>query len=91
MKEAKKDYVICVRVEDSSDIEVRKVYEVLPDDSATKRGYLRVVDESGEDYLYPKEFFAAVHLPEKTIQALSSTSPKRVNTGMPTPQKIRRG
>jgi hypothetical protein len=52
MKETKKDYVICVRAEESADIEIRKVYEVLPDDSAEKRGYLRVVDESGEDYLY---------------------------------------
>jgi hypothetical protein len=92
MKETKKDYVICVRAEESADIEIRKVYEVLPDDSAEKRGYLRVVDESGEDYLYPKECFAAVHLPEKTVQALTSPSPKRANTGMqPTAQKTRRG
>jgi hypothetical protein len=91
MKEKTKDCVICVRAEESSDIEVRKVYEVLSDDSAAKRGYLRVVDESGEDYLYPKECFASVHLPEKTVQALRSL-PSRANTSMqPTARKMRRG
>lgn len=92
MKEAKKYYVICIRAEESADIEIRKVYEVLPDDSATKRGYLRVVDETGEDYLYPKDCFATVHLPEKTIQALTPRPSKRASTGMqPTAQKTRRG
>ena len=81
MKETKRNYVICVRTEESSDIEVRKVYEVLPDDSAAKRGYLRVLDESGEVYLYPKECFTAIYLPEEAVRALTSPSPKRANKG----------
>ncbi len=44
-------YVVCIHTEDSSEIEVRKIYEVLEDDIATRRGYLRIVDESGESYL----------------------------------------
>lgn len=72
MKETKRKYVVCIRAEESSDIEVRKIYEVLPDESAAKRGCLRVVDESGEDYLYPEECFAAVQLPEKAVRALAS-------------------
>jgi hypothetical protein len=80
MKEKTKDCVICVRAEESSDIEVRKVYEVLSDDSAAKRGYLRVVDESGEDYLYPKEYFAPVRLADETARALA---------GLPSPTDAR--
>ena len=94
MKEPKKNYVICIRSEESADIEVRKVYEVLPDESAAKRGHLRVVDESGEDYLYPKECFAPIHLPEEAIRALTSLlpPPTRANTGMQaSAQKARRG
>ena len=92
MKETKTNYVICVRAEESADIEVRRVYEVLPDDTAAKRGYLRVVDESGEDYLYPKECFASVHLPEEAVRAFTSPPHRRANTGMQPPaQKTRRG
>ena len=72
MKGPKRNYVVCLRAEDSSDIEVRKIYEVLPDESAAKRGYLRIVDESGEDYLYPEEYFSPVQLSEKAVRALKS-------------------
>jgi hypothetical protein len=40
------------------------VYELLPDSEASKHDQLRVVDESGEDYLYPKEFFVCVEVPQ---------------------------
>ena len=72
MKGSKRNYVVCLRAEESSDIEVRKIYEVLPDESAAKRGYLRIVDESGEDYLYPEEYFSLVQLSEKAVRALKS-------------------
>jgi hypothetical protein len=44
-------------------LERRKVYQVLPDDKAADAGYLRIVDESGEDYLYPESYFVSVELP----------------------------
>jgi len=93
MKETKRNYVICIHVDEPTDLEVRKVYEVLPDESAARRGYVRVVDESGEDYLYPKECFASVHLPEEAVRAFKSPpSRTRANKGMqPTAQKTRRG
>jgi hypothetical protein len=92
MKETKTNYVICVRAEKSADIEIRKVYEILPDDIAEKRGYVRVVDESGEDYLYPKECFASVRLPDEAIRAFTSRPQRRANMGMqPTARKTRRG
>ena len=72
MKASKRNYVVCIRAEEASDIEVRKIYEVLPDEVAAKRGYLRVVDESGEDYLYPEECFSPVQLQEKAVRALRS-------------------
>ena len=72
MKEPKRNYVVCIRAEESTDVGVRKVYEVRPDDAAAKRGYLRIVDESGEDYLYPEEYFSPVHLQKEAVQALTS-------------------
>jgi hypothetical protein len=41
----------------SDDLDLGKTYRVLPDESAAGEGYLRVIDESGEDYLYPAEYF----------------------------------
>ena len=73
MPEAKRRYVICLRNDGAEDLEVRKLYQVLSDETSAQRGYLRVVDESGEDYLYPEEFFAAVEVPEETERALSAS------------------
>jgi hypothetical protein len=51
-------FVLCARNEGyPAALELRKVYRVLVDERATKRHQVRVVDESGEDYLYPREWF----------------------------------
>ena len=65
-------YAICMK-NDGSDVslELRKLYEVVPDFEADKIGQIRVVDESGEDYLYPKDFFLAVPLPESIEKLVS--------------------
>ncbi|MSR56253.1 MAG: hypothetical protein EXS05_01090 [Planctomycetaceae bacterium] len=47
------------------DLDARKVYQVLPDESAAKTKYVRIVDESGEDYLYPAKYFAFIEVPAK--------------------------
>jgi hypothetical protein len=52
------------------DLELRKVYRILPDKKAAAEGYLRVVDESGEDYLYPADHFAIVRVPAAAAKAL---------------------
>ncbi len=52
-------------------MEVRKVYQALPDPVAASRGFLRVVDESGEDYLYPSECFVAVELPQAAARVFA--------------------
>jgi hypothetical protein len=63
-------FVLCIENKDCDDLEKRKVYQVLPDDKAADEGYLRIVDESGEDYLYPESYFISVELPRKVKDAL---------------------
>ena len=63
-------FVLCVRNDDCEDLELRKVYPVLPDKRAEKEGYIRVVDEFGEDYLYPEVYLVFVRLPRKAQEAV---------------------
>jgi hypothetical protein len=63
-------FVLCIRNDECEDLELRKVYQVLPDKKASLDGYLRIVDESGEDYLYPESYFARVSLSHKAEGAL---------------------
>jgi hypothetical protein len=62
-----------VRNDDCEDLERRKVYRVIPDKDAEKDGYIRVIDESGEDYLYPASYFVRVRLPQEAEQAIAAT------------------
>jgi hypothetical protein len=55
------------------DLKVRTIYQVLPDESAAKSNYIRVVDETGEDYLYPAEYFAIIDVPLEVQKALIQT------------------
>ena len=72
MSEAKtKKFVLCVRNDQCEDLDLRKVYQVLPDRKASRDGYLRIVDESGEDYLYPESYFVPVSLSPQAQEALT--------------------
>lgn len=71
---ANQRFVLCVRNEECEDLELRKVYQVLPDKRAARDGYIRVVDESGDDYLYPESYFAAVRLPQKAQRAVAAVA-----------------
>jgi hypothetical protein len=51
-------------------LEKRKIYVALRDAAAEKHGLVRVVDESGQDYLYPKAFFRAIALPQSVKKAV---------------------
>lgn len=68
-------FAVCVRNDDyPASLELRKLYRVLEDAFATEHGLIRVIDESGEDYLYPGEFFVRVALPssiEKTLAKIA--------------------
>jgi hypothetical protein len=72
MEKEKKEQVfaLCIENKDCEDLEKRKIYKVLPDEEAEKEGYLRVIDESGEDYLYPQSYFVLVQLPREAQEAL---------------------
>jgi len=76
MSEAKR-FAICIHNgEYAGTLELRKVYEVLEDASPKKRNYIRVIDESGEDYLYPRSWFVPVAVPETVEQLLHDLAVK---------------
>jgi len=63
--------VVCVKNKGyEASLEVRKLYEVVSDPKAEKHQHIRVIDESGEDYLYPKEYFVEVELPRVVEEAI---------------------
>ncbi len=64
-------YVLCIdNAGYPESLEVRKVYVVLPDDRAKARQYVRIIDETGEDYLYPSKYFVPIRLPPKAAKIL---------------------
>jgi hypothetical protein len=71
-KKGKKEeiFALCVENKDCEDLEKRKIYRVIPDEESEREGYLRVIDESGEDYLYPQSYFVLVELPREAQEAL---------------------
>jgi len=74
MKAVTSRYVVClVNRGYPASLVVRRLYPVLPDALGDKHDMIRIVDESGEDYLYPKKMFAAVAL-AKTVEKKLATS-----------------
>lgn len=68
-------FALCIESgEHPASLEPRKLYEVLPDSDAESHGQLRVIDESGEDYLYPARFFRLVTLPPSVERLLRTSS-----------------
>ena len=65
-----KRFIVCIHNDDCEDLELRKIYEVLQDKASEQGGYIRVVDESGEDYLYPSEYFLPSELSRDLVKAL---------------------
>ena len=70
-------FVLCLRHEDADDLEPRKVYQVLPDREAARANHLRVIDESGEDYLYPADYFVPVKLAVAAARTFASPAKPR--------------
>lgn len=74
-KRKQPSFVLCVRNDDyAASLEVRKVYSKVPDRKAEKLELVRVVDESGEDYLYPASYFVPLRLPQNVKRALAKAS-----------------
>jgi hypothetical protein len=66
-------FALCIENKDCEDLERRKIYRTIPDDDASKDGYIRVVDESDEDYLYPQSYFIIIQLPREAEEALRAS------------------
>lgn len=73
-KSKQQSFALCIENRECEDLEKRKIYTVLADDEAAKEGYLRIIDESGEDYLYPESYFILVELPREAQDALQVAS-----------------
>ena len=68
-------FVLCVRNKEyPASLEVRKLYPVIGDPAAEKHDLVRIIDESGEDYLYPAEYFVVLRLPQSVKRAIAKAS-----------------
>jgi hypothetical protein len=68
-------FVICIQNGDyPASLEVRKIYRVIPDPAAATHRFLRIIDESGEDYLYPENYFIPIDLPSSVREALAAAA-----------------
>jgi hypothetical protein len=63
-------FAICIHTDDPDLLTPRMIYEVLPDESAAISNYIRVIDNEGEDYLYPADYFVFVNFPQTIEQTL---------------------
>lgn len=63
-------FALCIENRDCDDLEKRKIYQILPDEEAAQEEYMRTIDESREDYLYPKSYFILIELSRKAKDAL---------------------
>ena len=74
-KSKPKRFIVCVANEGyAASLEKRKIYVGLRDPQAAKHGLIRVIDESGDDYLYPKAFFRTIALPQSVKKAVMSAA-----------------
>jgi hypothetical protein len=70
MTEHAKQYAVCIRNDGYEEsLDLRKIYEVLDDATGAKHDMMRVVDEEGEDYLYPRAWFLPIELPQNIAAA----------------------
>lgn len=74
MKQQKKmalKFLVCINNADyPASLELHKIYRMLPDEDAAVDGDVRIIDESGEDYLYPSEWFVPIELPRAVEKSL---------------------
>ena len=65
-------FVICIKNDRyPASLEVRKIYQILPDARAAEHQMVRVIDESGEDYLYPEDYFTPIQVPQVARKAFA--------------------
>ena len=84
LQPSRQRFAICINTDDADLLTPRMVYQVLPDEGAARSDYLRVIDNEGEDYLYPAKYFVLVDFPQPVKRALLGTQVpviRRVSTG----------
>lgn len=75
MAASRREFVLCLRNDGYEvSLERRKLYQVIPDADAEKHRQIRVIDESGDDYLYPSSYFARIELPQAVRRAVMAAA-----------------
>ena len=78
MKESKQpfpEFVVCINnVDYPASLELHKIYRVLVDKDAAREGDIRIIDESGDDYLYPSSYFVPIQVPQTVEESLRRVS-----------------
>jgi hypothetical protein len=75
MKRIEARFAVCIKNKGyGASLELRKLYQLIADETAAKLHQIRVIDESGEDYLYPEEYFVVVQLPQAAEKAVRRAS-----------------
>lgn len=70
-KEPSPEFVVCINNADyPASLELHKIYRLIPDEDAAADGDLRIIDESGEDYLYPTSYFIPIKVPASVEESL---------------------
>lgn len=78
----KTQFVVCIKNDGyPAALEKRKLYQTLPDVQAARHQLLRVIDESGEDYLYPMDYFAALEIPPLVLEVFMAESHPQLTPG----------
>jgi hypothetical protein len=76
-------FAICIdNAEYPASLEIHKIYRVIPDQDAEQNGDLRIIDESGEDYIYPGRYFLTIDLPQETERVLMDSFERMSLTGI---------
>jgi hypothetical protein len=73
-KKTTPQFAICIHSDDPDLLTPRMIYQVFPDERAARSNYIRVIDNEGEDYLYPAEYFLLVDFPPAVERALLRAS-----------------
>ncbi len=74
-QETSPEFVVCINNDDyPASLELHKIYLVVPDEDVAADGDITVIDESGEDYIYPASYFAHINVPEDVEQSLLRAS-----------------
>lgn len=74
-KETPLEFVVCINNENyPASLELHKIYRLIPDEDADADDDIRIIDESGEDYLYPASYFVPINVPHIVEESLRQTS-----------------